>query len=44
MNRLIYVPLDQLIVQAIVVGYEFKNISFVMHDPIKHVLYALTAY
>jgi hypothetical protein len=43
MNKLIYIPLDHLIIQAIVVSYEFK-FSFVMHDPIWHVLYALTAY
>jgi len=25
MEKLIYIPLDQLIIQAIVVGYEFKT-------------------
>jgi hypothetical protein len=43
MNKLIYTPLDHLIIQAIVVSYEFK-FSFIMHDPNKHVLYALTAF
>jgi hypothetical protein len=43
MNKFIYKPLDHIIIQAIVVAMNLK-LSFVMHDPNKHVLYALTAY